>query len=264
MAYRAAAVHGPRGILTRIVSMSHSLARPELPKRFYREAAIAPANGGHAVLLDGRPVRTPARKPLVLPAERPALAVAAEWNAQGERVNPATMPVTRLANTIVDGIADDPAPVRHDLRRYAETDLVFYRAESPERLLERQVAHWDPVLAWARGRIGHDFIRVEGVMHVAQPPETLAAMSQWIDAYEDAFAVAALHQMATLTGSLLLALAVAERELTIEKAWQAAHVDEDWNTQQWGGDEEAQARRDARFEDMKAAALFAQIPANHS
>lgn len=235
--------------------MSQTFAKPELPKRFYKDVGIAAQDGGgFAVLLDGRSVRTPARRPLVLPSAMLADDVADEWRAQGERIDPATMPLTRLVNTVLDGIADDPSPVRDDLAQYAETDLLFYRAGAPDRLVERQKEGWDPVLGWMEALLGVRFVLGEGVMHVAQPDTAVRAVRDRLTSRQDPFALAALHQITTLTGSAILALAVADARLDEEDAWRLAHIDEDWNRELWGEDEEATARRDARFAEMRAAA----------
>ncbi|BDA84768.1 ATPase [Aureimonas sp. SA4125] len=242
-----------------------SLNRPELPKRFYTAVSVVTAEGGgFSIELDGRGLRTPLRRKLVVPTRALAALLASEWEAQKERIDPATMPLTRLANTVIDGIADDPGSVRADLAGYIETDMLFYRAGYPERLVERQRAAWDPIIAEAERRIGSRFVLAEGVMHAAQPPASIAAFRQRIDAVEDPFAVAALHQMTTLTGSALLPLGIAEGWLDADLAWEAAHVDEDWNIGLWGGDAEAEARRAARYADMRAAVILLQALAPES
>lgn len=229
-------------------------SQPELPKRFYAEASVAEADGGHAVLLDGRSVKTPSRRLLVLPTAGLAGGIAAEWQAQRERIDPATMPLTRLANTVIDAVAADPVPVRDDMAKFAETDLLFYRADAPERLVALQRRHWDPILAWAEDLLGSRFLLAEGVMHVAQPPATVAAFRVRLATEADPFRIAALHQMTTLTGSAIIALAVAEAGIDLDAAWAAAHVDEDWNIERWGADAEAASRRARRFAEMRAAA----------
>ncbi|MBC8129859.1 MAG: ATPase [Rhizobiaceae bacterium] len=233
------------------------LARPELPKRFYLDVTVVKAEaGGFTTKLDGRGVKTPLRRPLVVPTLPLAERLASEWAAQAERIDPATMALTRFANTVIDGVADDPGAVRKDLAGYVETDMLFYRATYPERLIERQHAIWDPIVAWIEGELGVRFVRAEGVMHVVQAPEAVAAFRARIDAVVDPFAVAALHQMTTLMGSAILALAVADRRLGVDEAWEAAHLEEDWNVAQWGMDAEAAARRTARLADMRIAAEF--------
>ena len=231
--------------------------RPVLPKRFYADAAVAPDGSAFAVHLDGRGIRTPLRRPLQVPTAALAEAVAAEWRAQGEWIDPATMPLTRLLNTAVDGVADTLAATRDDLAAYVETDLLFYRAGEPERLVARQDAVWSPVVAWAERRLGARFSLAEGVMHVAQPPSSIAAFRNWASGFHDPLLVAALHQMTTLTGSALLTLAVTERHRTPAEAWSAAHLDEDWNIALWGADDEAAARRAARERDFLAACAVA-------
>lgn len=229
--------------------------RPELPKRFYTDVSVAEGEGRFAIHLDGRPVKTPARRPLAIPARAVADAVAAEWDAQRERIDPSTMPMTRLVNTILDAIADDPGPVRDDVARYAQTDLLFYRASTPAPLVERQNAQWDPILEWAHQALGARFVLAEGVMHVAQPEPSLRAVANRLGEIDDPFAIAALHQVTTLTGSALLALALSAGHLRSEEAWTLAHLDEDWNIEQWGADAEAEARRELRWQEMQAAAL---------
>lgn len=236
--------------------MSTVPARPELPKRFYTEVSIVEEEGGFAVRLDGRPVRTPSRALLRVPSRAVADEIAREWDAQETHIDPATMPMTRLANTVLDGVVADAAGVAEDLGRYAETDLLAYRAAEPQRLVDRQTQGWDPVMDWASRRTGQDFARGVGVMFVAQPAATVEALRGIVRAEQDPFRLAALHQMTTLTGSLLLALAVAEGFLDVERAWTLAHIDEDWNIEQWGEDAEAQARRENRFRDMRMAAIM--------
>ncbi|WP_062016748.1 ATP12 family chaperone protein [Aureimonas sp. AU4] len=231
-------------------------ARPELPKRFYTAVEIAEDAAGFSVRLDGRPVRTPARAPLALPTREAAEGVAEEWRSQRDVIDPGTMPITRLANTVIDGVVSNPDPIRQDLARYAETDLLAYRADGPDRLVRRQAEQWDPIVRWAEEEVAALFATGQGVMYVAQPPETVAALRARLDRETDPFRLGALHQATTLTGSLILALALASGRLDAAAAWSLAHVDEDWNIEQWGEDDEARARRDARFADMRAAALL--------
>jgi len=238
------------------MSQNPAFARPELPKRFYKSVAIVEIAGGSTVELDGRPIKTPARKPVHAPSRTVAEALAAEWEAQGERIDPGTMPMTRLINTIIDGVLDDPEPVRAEIARFAETDMLFYRAGDPERLVARQRERWDPILDWAHDRLAARFVLVEGVMHVAQPEASLAAVRQHLARFSSGFEIAALHQATTLTGSALIALALAEGRLSAEEAWSLAHLDEDWNIEQWGADEEATALREKRWQEMRAAAIL--------
>ncbi len=230
-------------------SARRSLRAPRR-KRFYERAEVSGVEP-FAVLLDGRPVKTPAKRGLAAPTRTLGEALAAEWNAQGEHIDPATMPLTRFANSIIDGIADDPAPVADEIAKFLGSDLLFYRADSPEGLVRQQAAHWDPVVAWARDALGARFVLGEGVMFVAQPDGAIAAARAEIPS--DPWRLAAVHTITTLTGSALLALALVRGALDTETAWAAAHVDEDWNMAQWGRDEMALARRAARLAEMQAA-----------
>ena len=236
--------------------MSSVHARPELPRRFYKDVTVEPVDQGFCVLLDGRPVKTPGRRPLAVPHRIAAEALRDEWDAQVERINPATMPMTRLANTVIEAISADPTPVRDDIGNFIETDLLFYRAGAPEPLVERQNELWNPILEWAKETFGGRFVLAEGVMHVAQPLASLEAFRERLSAITDPFQVAALHQATTLTGSALLAMAVNDGRLGATEAWRLAHLDEDWNIEQWGEDDEAMARRAARWEEMRVAALL--------
>jgi chaperone required for assembly of F1-ATPase len=226
-----------------------------LPKRFYRAVAVAPieAAAGFRVLLDGKPARTPAKRHLELPARALADAIAAEWDAQRNRIDPATMPLTRLANSAIDGVATRQAEVRADIARYAGSDLVCYRAEQPAQLVAQQAAAWDPILAWAREALRAPLVVATGIMPVAQPVDAVAAVRASLEEY-DAFALAAVHVMTTLMGSALLAIAHAHGRISAEEAWAAAHLDEDFQISQWGEDSEATARRQRRRAEMAAAA----------
>lgn len=227
--------------------------RTPLRKRFYKNAGIVDAQGGYAIELDGRGLRTPARQPLVAPKAAIAQAIADEWTAQGEHIDPASMPLTRLANSIIDGVASRSKDVAAEIVKYAGSDLLFYRADAPEALVARQNAVWNPVIAWADARFNGRFILAEGIHHVAQPQAALDAIARSLP--ENAWALGALHLATTLTGSALLALALAAGEIDAMQAWRAAHVDEDWNFEKWGADEAVLARRATRFADLQAAAF---------
>lgn len=229
--------------------------KPHRVKRFYTRAEAVWTDRDYELRLDGKLARTPGRNRLATPHRRLAAAMAAEWNGQGALIDPATMPVTRLANTAIDGVAGRTAEVQAATFAYAASDLLCYRAGEPAALVERQDAAWNPILAWAETRFRVRFILAEGVTHVAQPETTLARMKATVEAYDEAFRLAGLHLATTLSGSLLITLGLAEGELDAERAWAAAHVDEDWNISRWGEDAEARAWRDARFADFGAAAL---------
>jgi chaperone required for assembly of F1-ATPase len=231
-------------------------ARPPLPKRFYKDVAVASGPDGFALTLDGRKVKTPAKADLILPVQAAAEAIAQEWRAQGNEIDPRTMPLTRLVNSALDGVARDVESVIADIVRYAGSDLVCYRAAEPEGLVVAQSEMWDPVLAFARDQLGARFICVEGITFAEQPPRAIEAVREAVvqSTGERPLAVAAFHVMTTLTGSVLLALSVARRELSPEAAWDAAHVDEDFQMRAWGADVEALERRGKRFTEMQAAA----------
>jgi chaperone required for assembly of F1-ATPase len=227
-------------------------ARPALRRRFYENATVSETPDGYAVQLDGKPVHTPARRPLAAPSLAIAQALASEWNAQTDVVDPAKMPLTRLANAIIDGVAETPKAVADEIKKYLASDLLFYRAGGPQGLVEWQARHWDPILQWAAEALGAKFYLGEGVVHVAQPEAALAAACGAVP--NDPWRLGAAHVITTLTGSALIALAMARGQLSAEAAWQAAHVDEDWNMEQWGRDEMAMQRRDFRHAEFQAAA----------
>ncbi len=229
--------------------------RPQLRQRFYERAEVAEGEGKFGVVLDGRPVRTPARRTLAAPTRLLAEAIAAEWQAQRDVIDPANMPLTRLANTIIDGVADTAPAVAAEVARYLTSDLVFYRAASPQGLVARQAKAWDPVLAFAQEAFGARFVLGDAMVFVVQPEAALAAVRARIpeDPPYDYWRLGALHAITTLTGSALIALAVSHGRLTAEAAWAAAHVDEDWNMDFWGRDALALERRAFRFTEMQAA-----------
>jgi len=225
------------------------------PKRFYRNVAVAPEGGLHAVALDERRARTPGRALLAFADRDLAAAVAAEWDAQLEHIDAMTMPLTRIANSAIDGVALHLDATRDDIVAYAGNDLLCYRAASPEGLALRQSELWDPLLDWAERAFGARLATGEGIVPVEQPEESLERIRSALGAY-DAMALAGLHVATTLTGSAIIALAVADGRLAPEAAWAAAHVDEDWQIAQWGEDAEAAARRAARWREMVAAATI--------
>jgi chaperone required for assembly of F1-ATPase len=224
-------------------------------KRFYKNAAAAPESGGVAILLDGRPVKTPARNALGVPTEELAEAIADEWNAQGDDLNPRSMPLTGLANAAIDRVASDPAAFAANLAAYGESDLLCYRSEGPQALVSRQADAWDPLLAWARERYDIDFEIVCGVMHRAQPQPTVDRLARAVAA-RTPFQLAALAPLVTIAGSLLIALALAEGEIGLDHAWSAATLDEAWQAEQWGEDALAAQALDARRREFEAAYRF--------
>jgi chaperone required for assembly of F1-ATPase len=226
--------------------------RPALRRRFYAKATIASGAAGEVVCLDDKPIHTPARRVLAAPTAILAAAIAAEWEAARELIDPAKMPLTRLANAVIDGVVGASGSVAADVEKYLASDLLFYRASSPQGLRECQARHWDPIVAWAHDDLGADFKVGEGIVHVAQPRGALKAAAAAIPA--EPWRLGAVHVVTTLTGSALIALAMSHRRLSADVAWQAAHVDEDWNMEQWGKDEMALERRSFHFTELQAAA----------
>jgi chaperone required for assembly of F1-ATPase len=228
--------------------------RPKPVRRFFKAVEVREADGRHALTLDGRGARTPGRNPVAAPSRALMLEVAAEWERQRETIEPADMPLTRLLNSAIDGVVHTMAETRADILGYAGSDLICYRAEEPETLVARQADAFDPVLRWAADSLGARFTVTAGVIHVAQPHAALAAIGAALETYTDPVTLAALSVMTTLTGSALLALAVARGFLSAEAAWRAAHVDEDFQAERWGEDAEATARGKARRREFEAAA----------
>jgi chaperone required for assembly of F1-ATPase len=223
-------------------------------QRFYVRAGVVEAPDGFAITLDDKPVRTPSGRPLVAPNRDIADGIVAEWDAQQQTIDPLTMPLTRFANSVIDAVVDRVEAVTHDIAKYFGSDLLFYRAGHPEVLIAREAAHWDPIVFWAADALGAHFILAEGIVHVRQPDSAIAAARAALPT--DPWSVAALHVVTTLTGSALLALALMRGVIDQDQAWAAAHVDEDWNIDQWGRDEEVAARRAARLIDFRAAATI--------
>ena len=227
-------------------------ARAPRRKRFYAHAGVVEAADGFAITLDGKPIRTPSGRQVVAPAREIAEAIAAEWQAQQETIDPLTMPLTRFANSVVDAVVDRVEAVTDDVTKYFGSDHLFYRAGHPDALVAREAMHWDPVLFWAADALGAHFILAEGIVHVRQPDSAVAAARAALPT--DPWSIAALHVITTLTGSALLALALLRGVLDQDQVWAAAHVDEDWNIEKWGADEEIARRRAARLVDFRAAA----------
>jgi chaperone required for assembly of F1-ATPase len=221
-------------------------------KRFWKEVSVDPAR---VVMLDGKPVRTPGRRVLALPSDALAEAVAAEWRAVGEKIDPRTMPLTGLANAATDPIAADASGFAARLAAYGESDLLCYRAEGPALLVERQAAAWDPLLGWARGRYDVTFVVTAGVMHVAQPAATVARLHEAVAAY-DGFRLAGLSPVVTLTGSLVIGLALIEGAVDADAAWAAAGIDEDWSVEMWGEDWQAAQLREAKRREFDFGVRF--------
>jgi len=224
-------------------------------KRFWTEATAGEEAGAHVVRLDGRPIRTPSRALLSLPTPALAAAVAEEWNAQGEILRPATMPMTRLANTALDRVAAEFDAVARIVAAFGETDLTCYRAEGPAELALRQRAAWDPLLDWAAERFGARLVPTAGVIPVPQPSEAITRLSAVVGELSP-WRLTALHEFTSLTGSLVIGLAVAEGALKPDAAWEHSRIDEDWQIAQWGSDSEAEAADSLRRSGFLDAVRF--------
>ena len=224
-------------------------------RRFYKSAGVGE---GNLVMLDSRPVKTPGRAPLAPPSARLAEAIADEWNAQGEKIDPRAMPLTGLANAAIDRVAPAKEAFARGLAVYGESDLLCYRAEGPAPLVARQAELWDPLLAWARDRYDVSFEVTAGVIHRPQPPETVARLAAAVDA-RDPFELAGLSPLVTVSGSLVIALALAEGAIGFDRAWDAATLDEQWQIEQWGDDAEALKALAGRRADFTAAARFLSL-----
>jgi chaperone required for assembly of F1-ATPase len=233
--------------------------KPALPKRFYKQAGVEERDGQFLLTLDGRTAKTPSKQPLAVSTRELAEALAEEWQGQGGEIDPSTMPITRIVNSAIDGVAPRQAEVVDDLVRYAGSDLVYYRASEPERLAQSQDAAWGPILDWAKDSHGARFTLGEGVMHVAQPDESITAIRKAVEEIRSPFALAALHVMTTLSGSVLIALAHAAQRLDVDQAWAAAHVDELFQESVWGQDYEAMERRHRRETEFKAASTVYRL-----
>ncbi|MEM9710343.1 MAG: ATP12 family protein [Pseudomonadota bacterium] len=228
------------------------------PRRFWEEVSVRPENGGFRVYLDARSLRTPHRSELLAPSAGLAEEVAAEWRAQGERIDPLSMPFTRSLNSAIDKVAPNPGPVADMLAAYAETDLLCYRAEHPDELIARQAETWDPYLDWAAERYGARLQPVKGLMPVDQPAEAVAAVARAVHGL-DPYALTAAHDLITLTGSVILGLSGIEGHAEADTLWHAARLDELWQIERWGEDEEAERQAAARADAIRHALNFHRV-----
>lgn len=224
-------------------------------KRFWKDVSVARAGEDWTIQLDGRPVKTPARVPLAVPKAALAEAIADEWRQVGERIDPRSMPLTGLANAAIDRVQPDRHAFADGISRYAQADLACYRAEGPRPLVHRQEEQWDKLLAWARRRYDVDFTTTSGLMHIDQPAATVERLAHAVSPL-DAFRLAALQPMVTISGSLIAALAIQEKAIAPDDAWEAVSVDDRWQLEQWGADAEAEQALENRRRDFLAAARF--------
>ncbi len=248
------------------VALARRDLQKSLPRRFYKEARVEERGGAFVLLLDGRPAKTPAKNPLAVPIRAVGEALAVEWARQAEIIDPADMPLTRIINSAIDGVARDIAATAAEIVKYGGSDLVCYRAGEPDALVAAQSAAWDPYLAFAWKKLGARLVCSEGVMFIEQPEPAREALREALDRLltpgpAAPFRAAALHVMTTLTGSALIALRVAHGEVEASAAWAAAHVDEDFQMELWGADGEALDRKARRWREMEAAALLWRLVA---
>lgn len=227
-------------------------------KRFWKEVTVDGDGGSFAILLDGRPVNTPMREQLAVPTEALAEAIAEEWRAGDDVIDPRAMPLTGLANAAIDRVAADRATFARGLARYGESDLTCYRATGPQELVAVQEMAWDALLSWARRRYDVDFATTQGVTPVAQPAGTVEQLSHAAEAL-DAFHLAGLSPIVTIGGSLVAALALLEKAITAGQAWDAVSIDERWQIEQWGVDAEAEQAIENRHAAFMAGARFLEL-----
>ncbi|MFW2589126.1 ATP12 family chaperone protein [Sagittula sp. SSi028] len=225
------------------------------PKRFWKTTTVDAVEGGFAVQLDGRGVKTPAKTPLVVPTRGLADAIAAEWEAQEDKVDPATMPFTRTSNSALDKVTLQHAAVADMLAAYGDSDLLCYRADHPEELVDRQAAGWDPLLAWAAQDLDAPLAARTGVIHAPQDPEALENLRAQVHA-QTPFQLAAFHDLVAMSGSLVVAFAVARGRLDAQDGWELSRIDELWNEEQWGADEEATETANYKQGEFLHAARF--------
>lgn len=227
-------------------------------KRFWKHVSFAEESEGWSIRLDERPVKTPARVPLNLPTKALAEAIGAEWSGIEGEIDPRAMPLTGFANAAIDRVAPDRQTFADGIAKYAEADLACYRAEGPRGLVSRQEEEWDKLLAWARRRFDVDFTTTTGLMHVDQSPATVERLSHAVSTL-DSFRLSALQSLVTIGGSLVAALAVQEEAISPDEAWNAVSLDDRWQIEQWGADEEAEAALENRRRDFLAAARFLDL-----
>lgn len=227
-------------------------------KRFWKDATVLEAPGGFTVVLDARPIKTPAKAALVVPTGAMAQAIADEWQAQGDQIDPQSMPMTRSANAAIDKVQTQFDEVAGLITAYAETDLLCYRAVSPVELVARQAAAWDPLLAWSSARWGIEWQVTAGIMPVAQAPETLAVLRAHVTGFTP-FELTAFHDLVAMSGSLVIGLAVTEGHAPADALWDVSRIDEAWQAELWGADDEAEATAALKRAAFSHAAQFLRL-----
>lgn len=228
------------------------------PKRFWKETKADTCDGGYTVYLDGRTVKTPAKTAFVVPSLGLAEACAAEWEAQEEKIDPSNMPMTRTVNSALDKVSIQRAEVADMLAAYGDSDLLCYRADDPQALVVRQAEAWDPLLDWAEAEFGARLEPRTGIIHAPQNPDALSKLTEAVHAL-DVFRLAAFHDLVAISGSLVLGLATARGHLEPDLAWSLSRIDEDWQAEQWGEDEEAAEHAALKKQAFADAALFFRL-----
>ena len=234
------------------------MSETAVPKRFWTTTSVTERAEGFGIALDGRPVRTPLKRELEIPTRALADAISAEWNAQGEKVDPGSMPLTRYMNSVVDSISDNREAIVDTVAAYADTDMLCYRATHPQPLIEKQASVWDAYLTWVAQAYGAPMVVTQGILPVEQPEATLTALRQRVTAHDDT-SLAALHDLTALSGSLVLALAVSDEHVTPEVAWSASRVDENWQVEQWGEDDLATTTAERKRGEFANAARLLML-----
>lgn len=219
------------------------------PKRFWQQAHVIKVEGGFTVSLDKRPLKTPLKRPLIVPSHALAEAIAAEWQAVEGKIEPGKMPFTSFAHAALDQAVDERAEIAAKIALYGESDLLCYRADAPQELVKRQAAAWDPLLEWCSKALSAPLLATTGIVHIAQPAKSLAALTEQVQPFEG-FALKALYEWVVISGSLVLGLAVAKKRLTATEAWALSRIDESWQAEQWGVDEDAKILADSKRDSL--------------
>ncbi len=227
-------------------------------KRFYEAVNVAPVEGGYAITLDGKAMRTPASANLILPHRPLAEAIAREWRGQGEWIEPEAMPLTRYANTVIDRVTPRREQLVAELAKFAGHDLLCYREAVTTELMQRQAAAWDPWLAWATERYGAELAVGQGVTAIEQSPEALEGLRRAIAAHDE-HRLAVLHAGITITGSAVLGLAFVALKLSATAAFDTSRLDEVYQAERWGRDGEAEAREASLLADLVAAESYLSL-----
>lgn len=228
-------------------------------KRFYKDVSVSPVDSAYAISLDGRPMKTPQRNPLAVPASGLADAIAAEWAAQGEDIIPASMPLTGLAQGALDQVDNERERIVSRIAAFADSDMLYYRADQGQQaLIDHQAEHWDPLLDWARQRYDVGFNLIHGIRYEAQPEETIARLWSVVEA-QDGFTIAAMLSLVGLSGSLIATLSLVEQTHDVDTLWPLVNLEELWQEQQWGRDDVAVAMRNLKQAEFEAAARFLDL-----